>query len=147
MNLSYEERYKRTAEAYAHFFESLRADTIEEVRDLVSPQVHFVDPFNDVVGRDKMVQVFEKMFADVEQPEFTILDQIWSNDLCFLRWDFSCKQKQLGYWSVRGMSELHFDAEGLVSAHYDYWDSGRNFYAKLPLIGGLIRFIMSRASI
>lgn len=147
MSLSLQEKRQRTADAYAHFFDSLQAERLHELGGLVSEQVHFVDPFNDVKGRDQLERVFAKMFEDVEQPEFTILDVMWSSDLCFLRWDFTCRQKWLGDWRIRGMSELHFDDDGRISAHYDYWDSGRAFYAKLPVIGPMVRFLMRRISV
>ena len=28
----------------------------------------------------------------------------------------------------------------LVKRHEDYWDSGRNFYCKIPIVGNLFKF-------
>ncbi|MCV6576841.1 MAG: nuclear transport factor 2 family protein [Cohaesibacter sp.] len=147
MIVPYDDRYQQTAKAYADFYEALSPETVRDILPLISSRIHFIDPFNDVVGAENVVRVLEKMFDDVKDPRFVILDVMWSNKLCFLRWDFTCHQAMLGDWSVRGMSELHFDEDAKVCAHYDYWDSGRGFYRKLPVIGSLVRFIMSRASI
>ncbi|KZL17997.1 SnoaL-like domain protein [Pseudovibrio axinellae] len=136
-----------TARRYACFFEKVTPERINEVHALISDDVHFIDPFNDVVGRDSFEKVFHKMYEDVQQPTFKILDLAWSRDLCFMRWDFTCTQKLLGEWGVRGLTELHFDKDAKVCAHYDYWDASRHFYRKLPIVGLMIKWIASRASI
>lgn len=136
-----------TARQYALFFENVTPERIKEVHELISDDLHFIDPFNDVKGRENFEKVFHKMYEDVQEPRFKILDLAWSGDLCFMRWDFTCKQKHLGNWSVRGLTEVHFDAQGKVSAHYDYWDASRHFYRKLPIVGAMIKWIAGRAAI
>ena len=37
--------------------------------------------------------------------------------------------------------ELRFGEDGKVNYHRDYWDTGEELYAKLPLIGGAVRFL------
>jgi len=138
---------ENTARQYALFFENVTPERIKEVHELISDDVHFIDPFNDVKGRENFEKVFHKMYEDVQEPRFKILDLAWSGDLCFMRWDFTCKQKHLGNWSVRGLTEVHFDAQGKVSAHYDYWDASRHFYRKLPIVGAMIKWIAGRAAI
>lgn len=138
---------EQTAEAYARFFEELQPETVSQVHYLVSDDVHFIDPFNNVHGREMVEKILHRMFHDVQSPKFKILNLMWSDGLCFMRWDFSCHQKLLGDWSVRGMTELHFDAEGRVSAHYDYWDASTHFYRHIPVVGSLIRMIKKRASV
>lgn len=133
--------------AYVDFYEAPSPDKIPALATTLTSDIHFIDPFNDVRGEDKVIAILNKMFADVQNPRFDILDVIWSDKICFLRWDFFCHQKMLGDWSFRGMSELHFDQEGKIAAHYDYWDSGLHFYAKLPVIGAIVRTIIKRASI
>lgn len=136
---------KESAQAYAAFFNRVSLETLDEVHALISDDVHFVDPFHDIKGRDKFEKVFAKLYKDTENPKFTVTDLAWSGELCFIRWDFSCYQRMLGDWSFRGMSELHFDADGKVCAHYDYWDASQHFYAKLPVVGWLIRWIARKA--
>ncbi|MGH0001496.1 nuclear transport factor 2 family protein [Pseudovibrio ascidiaceicola] len=138
---------RATAKKYALFFEEVTPERIEDVHELISDDVHFIDPFNDVKGRANFEKVFHKMYEDVQEPKFKILDLAWSGDLCFMRWDFTCKQKLLGNWGVRGLTEVHFDKNAKVCAHYDYWDASRHFYRKLPVIGAMIRWIASRAAI
>ena len=37
-----------------------------------------------------------------------------------------------------GVSQIRFNREGKVAFHQDFWDSGKNFYAHLPVIGGAV---------
>jgi hypothetical protein len=39
-----------------------------------------------------------------------------------------------------------FSEEGLVSMHRDYWDAAQELYEKLPLVGGLMRWLKQRAN-
>jgi len=43
-----------------------------------------------------------------------------------------------------GMSQVRFDAQGKVAFHQDFWDSGKNIYGKIPIVGGLIHTIRNR---
>ncbi|WP_350333608.1 nuclear transport factor 2 family protein [Coralliovum pocilloporae] len=147
MSSSPETVRQRTAEAYAAYFGSVTPETAGDILPLVTDDIHFIDPFNDIRGKDKLVTVIHRMFEDVDAPSFTILDLAWSGDLCFMRWDFDCHQRWLGHWTVRGMTELQFSEDSLVSAHYDYWDASRHFYSKLPLVGPMIRFIARKAAV
>ena len=136
-----------TAERYALFFETLSPQSVEDVGPLISDDIHFIDPFNDVRGRDAYMRVMRKMFEDVDDPSFDILDLAWAGDLCLMRWDFSCSVKVIGAWSVRGVTEIHFDGDGRICAHYDYWDASRHFYERIPVVGSIIRMIRRKASI
>jgi len=44
------------------------------------------------------------------------------------------------------MSELTFDSDGKVARHVDHWDAGKEFYEKLPLLGGVLRAIRRRVA-
>jgi steroid delta-isomerase len=46
---------------------------------------------------------------------------------------------------VRGASHLRFDAAGKVVLHRDYWDAAEELYAKLPLIGCVMRGLQRMA--
>jgi hypothetical protein len=47
---------------------------------------------------------------------------------------------------VRGGTHLVFNDEGLVTLHRDYWDAAEELYEKLPLVGGLMRWLKRRAN-
>lgn len=138
-------RMRQVAERYAHYYESLTPENATDISALVSDDIHFIDPFNDVRGRDNVIRLVEKMFEDVREPRFDILDLVWSDNICLMRWDFFCQVAVIGDWHVRGVTELQFNEQGLISAHYDYWDSGRHFYGRIPVLGRFLRFLTRKA--
>ena len=137
---------KATAQAYVNFYEALSPANLGDLEDILSEDVHFIDPFSDIRGRDHVMGILQKMFDDVDNPKFTILDVAWSERSCYMRWHFNCYFAVLGDWMFKGMTELRFNAEGKICAHYDYWDSGLHFYAKLPVIGWFVRLVRKKAS-
>ncbi len=112
--------------------------------DCVSSDIQFSDPFCQLQGCDALARYLQHFSQQVSQPRFEILSRGWDGDTCLLRWNFSGGLKQPGDWCFPGVSELHFDQDGRVSRHVDHWDSGRYFYARLPLLGWLIRRIKAR---
>ncbi|NVK42318.1 MAG: nuclear transport factor 2 family protein [Oceanospirillaceae bacterium] len=130
---------------YIELFENLTPPRLDELSRLVSDEVHFRDPFNDVRGRAAMRRVLEDMFERTQQPRFRVSQRSVEGDRAFLAWTFSARAPVLGNWSVDGVSLLQFDGAGRVASHLDYWDSGR-LYARLPLLGCLIRRLRRRLS-
>ncbi len=132
----------QAAEAYARFFEELSPDTIDRLDSLVSETVRFRDPFNAIEGRTNFKQLFRDMFDDVDEPRFEITDGAMSTRTAYLRWTFTFRMRgKKRSWHIDGMSEIHFDDNGLVEAHLDHWDAASQFYEKLPVIGFLYRTI------
>ena len=40
---------------------------------------------------------------------------------------------------------MQYDLHGLITLHRDYWDAAEELYEKLPMIGGLMRWLKARA--
>ena len=135
-------------EAYVAFFEELTPGSLDLLETLCTPDVRFRDPFNDVRGLAAMRRVFEKMFEDVREPRFVVTDRAVSGQVCYLRWEFTFLQPRGGApWRILGMTEVHFDESGRVAAHLDHWDSGSQLYARLPVLGTMVRWVRRRLSV
>ena len=132
------------AEAYIRFYGTMTPDSLARLPELVPPDIHFVDPFNDVTGIAPLRRILVKMFADLSKPRFVVTHRAWSGAVCFLRWDFTARSQSGEAWKIEGMSEFRFAPEGKVASHIDHWDSGRQFHEKLPLIGAAPRLIRRR---
>jgi len=134
---------------WAAQFESLTPETIDQLRPLCAPDVRFRDPFNDVRGVDKLIRVFEGMYETCDDPRFVVLDQAVGEAACYLKWEFQFRPKRAPGtpWRIEGMSEIHFDAQGLITAHLDHWDAGTQFYGRLPVLRGLIGFVRRRLAV
>jgi limonene-1,2-epoxide hydrolase len=138
------------AAAYARYFDRLSPSSKDELRRLAHPDIRFVDPFNDVRGIDKVCAVFDHMFETTTNPRFATEPPLVAGDIAFIKWRFDCT---IGtrFWRkpvrIDGITEVHFDAGGRITAHLDYWDAAGQLYEKLPLLGGLLRRIRKRLAV
>lgn len=134
--------------AYIAFYEELTPDSLVQLEALCAPAVRFRDPFNDVTGVAAYRAILARMFEDVAAPRFEVIDRALSGRVAYLRWDFSFQPRKGGApWRIEGMSEVHFDDRDRVAAHLDHWDSGSQFYGRLPLLRHVIGLIRKRLSI
>ncbi len=132
-----------------HHFEHLAPHGIAELGALYAPQARFVDPFNDVVGRPAVEAIFAHMFVALEAPRFVVTERIVQGQQCFLTWDFHFRFKNFKEetpQTIRGGSHLVYSDDGLVTLHRDYWDAAVELYEKLPVVGGLMRWLKKRAN-
>jgi len=130
------------------FFESLSPASLDRLGELYAPGAYFKDPFNEVRGLPAIRQVFEHMYASLEQPRFAVTGCLVDGSECFLTWDFHFHFKRFDTGApqtVRGGSHLKFNAAGLLDFHRDYWDAAEELYEKLPLLGRLMRWLRQRA--
>jgi limonene-1,2-epoxide hydrolase len=135
---------QRHSQAYCQLFAELTPARIDEFDALVTAQVRFRDPFNDVHGRSAMKAILRGMFENTTEPHFVIHEQDIVDEHAWLRWTFSARVPVLGVLQVEGSTRLAFDADsGRISEHLDYWDSAP-FYLHLPLLGGLLRLLRRR---
>lgn len=141
------DRKRHLLAAYGAYFENLSPDTVHELSDMVTDDFKFADPFITLHGPDKLCAYLAKTFAETENPKFVVTHKAVDNALGFLRWHFSTKVPIIGQWEFTGMTEICFNHDGsLLTSHIDYWDSGQHFYAKLPLLGWIIRRLAQRVA-
>jgi ketosteroid isomerase-like protein len=129
-------------------FEALQQADVPRLADIYTGDARFKDPFNEVQGHAAIQRIFEHMFESLDGPRFVILDAVVQGDQCFLRWDFNFRMKRFSRepQTIRGGSHLRLAADGRISEHRDYWDAAEELYEKLPLIGGLMRWLKSRVN-
>jgi steroid delta-isomerase len=129
------------------FYENLRPADVERIAEFYAEDAYFRDPFNEVRGPIAIAAIFRRMFADLDACRFRITDVVRDESGAFLVWDFTFRirrfRPQLQH-SIHGASHLHFDAAGRVCRHRDYWDAADELYAKLPVVGSLLRFLKRR---
>ena len=139
---------REAAARVVDFFETLTPASLDRLDALYAPQAYFKDPFNEVRGLAGIRQIFSHMYEALEQPRFVVTSCIVDGAQCFLTWDFNFRFKsydRLTVQTVRGGSHLTFNADGLLDFHRDYWDAAEELYEKLPVVGGLMRWLKKRA--
>jgi hypothetical protein len=135
--------------AYVRALESLRADNVENLLERVDERVHFSDPFNDCRGRAAYGNVLADMFEKLKDVEFVVEHHTWCADAAartaLLKWTLRARLWRRP-WIIGGCSELSFNETGLVTAHHDYWDAAAGVYARIPVLGALIKAVRRRVS-
>ena len=74
---------------YANAYENLNKDTLEEVLNCVDEELLFIDPFNEIKGKENFKNLFIEMFKKIEGPKFKILNLSNNNEIFFIKWSFS----------------------------------------------------------
>ncbi len=134
-------------------YEALRPDTLDALMALYATDAHFVDPYNDVRGRDRIRAVFAHMFATAHEPRFAVLSTTTEGATTFIVWDFTFGQPKPGStqpaWRVHGCSRITWAGEPgaeMVADHRDYWDPATEIYQHLPVLGVFFRWLRRRLS-
>lgn len=130
-----------------HFYETLTEASLPTLRTLYAPDAYFKDPFNEVRDIESIHRIFAHMFVSLNEPRFVVHTRIAQEREAFLVWDFTFRIKKFKphqTQTIRGASHLRFDDAGRVIFHRDYWDAAEELYEKLPIVGGLMRFLKHR---
>ncbi|MBL8327835.1 MAG: nuclear transport factor 2 family protein [Rubrivivax sp.] len=125
------------------FFETLSPDSVAQIGSIYAPDARFRDPFNEVQGVPAIARIFVDMFERTRGPRFVITGSVQQGHEAFVTWDFHFGSGG-NAMRIQGCSQLHFDAQGRVDVHRDYWDAAGELYEKLPLLGGLMRALKRR---
>jgi len=134
---------------YTEFFERLSPDCLSQLSTVMTEDVHFVDPFNDVAGLDQVEAIFRHMFENLDHVQFTVTRSAItgeSDTAGLIRWELRSMLNGQPY-NIVGMSELEFAADGRVNVHIDHWDAGQQFYERIPVVGALLRLIRRRLAV
>jgi steroid delta-isomerase len=132
---------RASLDAYIRFYETLTPEATGALPSLVTPDVRFRDPFNDVQGVEAYQRILMKMFQDVDAPRFEVRHAVLDGTVGYLQWRLVFRGKRGRQRTIIGMSELHFDVDGRVARHVDYWDAAAQVYEHLPVLGCILRRI------
>lgn len=124
-------------------FERLEAHHLDELAGRYADHARFKDPFNDVQGRAAVRRVYAHMFETLHAPRFKVIAVLGDDAECMLTWVFDTRLRGRPL-RIRGATHLRFDATGRILDHRDYWDAAHELYARLPVIGGLFRWLRKR---
>ena len=131
------------------YFETISPQAVGRINEFYAADARFKDPFNEVRGLPEVQRIFSHMFVALERPRFVVTDSIVGENQCFLTWNFEFHLRRFDratLQTIRGASHLKFTADGLIDFHRDYWDAAEELYEKLPLLGGLMRWLKRRAN-
>jgi len=126
------------------FFESISPADVPRLGTIYTEDAYFRDPFNEVTGVAEIAWIFGAMFEHLDDVRFTILETVADDGGAMLTWDMSYRVRK---WRphqsqvIHGATHLRFAPDGRIAYHRDYWDAANELYAKLPLIGPVMRWL------
>ena len=140
---------RQATQNLATFFETLSPQSVSQLPTIYDAQARFKDPFNEVQGLPEIERIFRHMYVALDQPHFVVTGQVVDGSQAFLTWEFRFRFKRFDtttLQAVRGASHVVFNEQGLVTMHRDYWDAAEELYEKLPVLGGVMRWLKKRAN-
>lgn len=135
----------RIVDLFTHFSEA----DLQRLPLFYTPDAFFKDPFNEVRGLERITRIYAHMFEALEAPRFVVATRLVQGDECFLAWEFRFRYRAFRRGEeqvVRGSSHLKLAPDGRIAWHRDYWDPAEEVYAKLPVLGGLMRWLKKRGA-
>ena len=140
---------REATENLTTFVETLSPQSVAQLHTVYDAKARFKDPFNEVQGLPEIERIFRHMYVALDQPHFVVTGQVVDGAQAFLTWEFRFRFKRFNtttLQAVRGASHVVFNEQGLVTLHRDYWDAAEELYEKLPVLGGLMRWLKKRAN-
>ncbi|EXI74849.1 MAG TPA: nuclear transport factor 2 family protein [Candidatus Accumulibacter phosphatis] len=141
---------RAAVEALVDFFEHLRPESLGAFADYYAADACFKDPFNEVRGLPAIERIFAHLFRQVDEPRFIVGERLVDGQAALLVWELRFRAKGSrgpgAPQCIRGASHLRFADDGKVLWHRDYWDAAEELYARLPLLGWLMRLLQRKLS-
>lgn len=98
-------------------------------------------------GAAEIEAYFLKTSETMTSYQLEIDDIARSGDDFYIRWTMKFAAPLLSRGETVhsvGVSQVRFNREGKVAFHQDFWDSGKNFYSRLPVVGGAVGYVNKR---
>lgn len=130
---------QQRAAPYVAFFESLSDESVDDIRQLASPQMRYRDPLTDRHGIDAVTDYMHEWFKTMDDLRFTVDHHAVDGHVVLSHWYMNFRIRRLPRrpWTIEGMSKVDFDAEGKVVQQVDCWDATPLLQA-VPLLGRVV---------
>lgn len=132
-----------TLDEIVQWFERLTPESVADAGRYYAEDAYFKDPFNEVTGVAAVRRIFAHMFDQVEGPRFRVLERWQDAPGAMLTWTLDFRLRGAP-WTIRGATHLRFAPDGRISYQRDYWDAAEELYAKLPVLGAVMRALQRR---
>jgi len=134
-------KFQRTLENYLDLHESLSRRSLPLLKKHLDEEVVFSDPFlGEVKGSADMLERLGRAAAMFHKLRIEVDNYAFARDgySAFVRWRLHGVTKS-GDIGFKGVSELCFTPQGLVSSQINFWDVGAVIYERVPVIGDILR--------
>jgi steroid delta-isomerase len=133
---------------YREYYENLTPESVSQLEELATEDLHFRDPFHEVRSRHEVLEIFGKMNEKIQDPTFQITDYIEEGARMYCQWDFTFQTpllSKVGSHTIKGASFITCNKEHRITSHIDYWDASSELYIHIRGIGWLFRLMRRMA--
>ncbi|GAB2997339.1 nuclear transport factor 2 family protein [Psychrosphaera aestuarii] len=132
---------------YVGTYNILNAGNLHLLRNIYSDNAVFIDPLSRVEGLKALTEYFEHLYVNLTSCHFELTDYICDGNDAAIYWTMTVNHKKLKSGksiTLEGHSKL-IQIDGKVTFQRDYFDAGAMIYENIPVVGGLVRFVKSKA--
>ena len=146
---SAEQGSREAVERFSKFLQGIGSQEFirENTAEVYAKNAYLNDTLVTHRGAEAIEAYFAKTAETVTSISVDIDDVVQSGLDFYVRWTMIFAAPALGkglpVHSV-GISQVRFDGEGKVTMHQDFWDSGTNIFAQIPVSGVVIDAIRKR---
>jgi len=129
------------------FYNNLSQNNLTTLADLYATNVEFIDPVHHMLGLDQLQQYFSHAYARLSSCHFMATAKIANQDQGCLSWVMTFTHEAIGNGksiSVHGCSVVHWNSEGKISYHRDYYDLNEMVLQHIPLLGWVTKKIKQK---
>ena len=133
---------------FIQLYQKLNKDNLRLLSEIYHGDIQFTDPLHSLQGIDALTRYFSKLYENVTNINFVIDDVIEGDNQAGIYWTMHFTHNALRKGqpiTVVGHSRLRF-SDGLVICHQDYFDTNSMLFDHVPVLGGLMRMLKSRAA-
>ncbi|KYF72910.1 hypothetical protein BE11_33520 [Sorangium cellulosum] len=122
-------------------FEGSEAEVLALLAELYHPDIEFLDPIQEVRGRDAFIEANRRLIRRAQKLRFVVHDVVESGDRIVATWRFSLLTRMGFEFQAEAMSCMTL-RDGLIIHHRDYWDPAGAVLVKIPGIRTLYRKLL-----
>jgi hypothetical protein len=126
-------------------YQNLGNTDLSQLDALYDSNVVFKDPVHEIRGLANMQDYMENVCANVEECKFEFLDQLYSDEAAYIKWDMYFRHPKLAsgeLLKVRGVSQIYYNDR--IYYHEDFYDLGAMVYEQIPLLSLLTKLLKKR---
>lgn len=127
---------------------SNKDNLVEKVAAFYDEGVKFTDPVGTIEGSKNLTDYLAHMYDNLISIHFDMHETQRQGNTVFATWTMKVRHKTLNSGEeivVDGVSHINFIG-GKAVYHRDYFDLGAMIYEHVPVLGGLTRWVKSKAA-
>ncbi len=129
-------------ETFKNVFNRLDRTSLHLLDELYADGVEFRDPIHHIRGLSRLREYFAQQYEGVVRSRFVFEDEVIQGQRAMLTWTMHLEHRRFAAGQViqlPGASYIRFTPK--VVYHCDYFDLGAFVYERIPILGGVIRFL------